>query len=77
MTPRIKQLAEHTLVVAVIGLVAVFSLSSWWAACFVGGLTVLAVLYDIIAQSPRMEDPVSTSRDPTPQSFTIDLSNRP
>ena len=75
MSPRFKLLAERALVLLVIGLVAVFSLSSWWAACFVGGLTVLAVLYDMIAQA-RADDPPPVT-DATPQSFTIDRSKRP
>lgn len=76
MSPRFKQLAERALVLLLIGLVAVFSLSSWWVACFVGALTILAVLYDIIAQA-RADDPLPTTADATPQSFTIDLSRRP
>ena len=72
---------RRTGLAVLVGLIAMICLSSSLLAAIVGGVTVVVVAIDMLAQSRRELGPASPdpweARELTPEAFTVDLRRRP
>ena len=59
-----------------VGLVAMVAMSSSMVAAIVGGLTIAAVMFDVLMRHQPPEAFVPASSEPTPTKLSVDLRER-